>query len=140
MADDSTGTLWLGLREAGIPRFRERAERVMDAGDVLSFSVSPATGIVWGLTPGVIYRMEGNRAVAVQPRVGASYNTQVLVSDKLGANVLHVGAESSIAMVAAFTRSRSLLAAPTISSTITAIIRDHEGSIWLGTWGAGVHG
>ena len=42
----------------------------------------------------MIYRLEPGRAVAVQPRVGASYNTQVLVPDESGRDALHVRARA----------------------------------------------
>jgi len=139
ITEDSARALWLGLREGGIWRLRDRAEKVVDRGEVMDFSVSPATGVAWALTPGEIYRLEPGRAVAVQPRVGASHNTQVLVPDDSGRMLYTSGPELYRDGRRIYTLPVLSRAAPTIPSSITAIMRDHEGSIWLGTWGAGLH-
>jgi signal transduction histidine kinase/ligand-binding sensor domain-containing protein/DNA-binding response OmpR family regulator len=142
MAEDSAGTLWLGVRGptgAGIWRFGNRTEWVARTGDLLAFSVSRATGIAWGVMPNMIYRLEAGRAVEVQPRVGALYHTQVLVQDDSGKMLYTSGTELYRDGRRIYTLPSLPRAGPTSSSSITAIMQDHEGSIWLGTWGNGLH-
>jgi ligand-binding sensor domain-containing protein len=87
----------------------------------------------------MVYRIEADRVTAVQPRAGQLYHPQVMVADQAGSMLYTSGPELYRDGQRIFRLpSPEPLQSP-VASSITAVTQDHEGSIWLGTYAAGLH-
>ena len=139
LEEDLSGSLWVGLNPDGIWRFDDHPEWVVRAASVLRLKRLPRSGEVWAATPDMVYRLESGRATAMQRRVGSHYHTDVLVPDDAGAMLYTSGPKLYRDGRLIHTLPVDSIIQPDIPSSITGIARDHEGSIWLGTWGAGLH-
>ena len=139
LEEDLTGSLWVGLNRDGIWRFDDHPEWVVHTGEVLRLKTLPRSGEVWAAMPDMVYRLDSGRVTGRQRRVGSHYHTDVLVPDDAGAMLYTSGPELYRDGRLIHTLPVDSIIRADIPSSITGIVLDHEGSIWLGTWGAGLH-
>jgi signal transduction histidine kinase/ligand-binding sensor domain-containing protein/DNA-binding response OmpR family regulator len=142
LLEDKSGRLWIGSSR-GLWRWRDSLERVVPGSDE-AFGVlyaAPTAHEVWAGTPTRVYRIDSS-GVARVLRVGttdASFSHNVLFPDRSG-HVLFfdgrplAGDSGEVAGAEAYA---DVLA--TVDGQISGAVFDHEGSLWIGTYYAGLH-
>ncbi len=141
--EDPTGALWIG-NPAGMFRYLDgRLERIawpvgVSWAPVSQFLASPATGTLWiDAGPGV-YRVEDGQPIRVAEKRGSAAGGSTLLADPAG----HVWFAAGADIFRDGQHVSSLSSSPDDQipvSEIQALLRDHEGSLWLGTSASGLH-
>ena len=136
---DAQGSLWAGANN-GIWRYRESLEHIGSTRQVLGFRASPATGEMWIVTQSETLRYDGRELVTVLERSIDPFVAERLVPDRAGrihytsGPELHREGQHIYTLpFSSVSRGQSQL------ETVTSMVLDHEGSLWLGTVGAGLH-
>lgn len=136
---DPEGALWIGTDD-GIWRYRDSLRAIGSSRQVLGFHSSLATDETWILTQSATFRFDGERRVTVLTRAVDPFPAERLVPD-LDGRMLHTsGPELHRDGERVYTLpARSAGASSAQLETITSVVLDHEGSLWLGTAAAGLH-
>lgn len=135
--EDPQGTLWIGTSK-GIWRYGQALERFLPR-EAYGFQTSPRTGELWTVASGEVRRMGAHSLDLVVMSTPGLYRPHRLIADGEGRMLysadaeLHREGERIYALPPNAAGRRGPL------QTITAILPDREGSIWLGTFGAGLH-
>jgi signal transduction histidine kinase/DNA-binding response OmpR family regulator len=136
---DPDGWVWIGTN-GGIWRYRDALESIASSRQVLGFSTSPVTGETWILTQSATLRHNGARIDTVLNRRADPFMAERLIPDAAGRMLHTSGAELHREGSHIHTLPAPLRGAPRSQlENITSVVLDHEGSLWLGTVGAGLH-
>jgi signal transduction histidine kinase/ligand-binding sensor domain-containing protein/DNA-binding response OmpR family regulator len=136
--EDPDGSLWIGT-DAALWRYHDSLERLA-LGDVLRFARTAHADAMWVLMRSRVWRVRGREAVSVLERKETVFHRpHALLADDAGRMLYTSGAELHREGPRIFTLPPDRSGRRTGLQTITAVTRDHEGSLWLGTFGAGLH-
>ncbi len=140
--EDASGTLWIGT-DGGAYQYRDR--RVTATGGVLAgvsvweLATSPSTGALWMLTEVGVFRSEQGRVTRVRGQRQNVIRPRLIRADTAG----HMWYASGTELYRDGQRIYGLGSPgpddPIPITEIRALLRDREGSIWLGTNASGLH-
>jgi ligand-binding sensor domain-containing protein len=133
---DPGGTVWViegnRLWRYGEPAMRGRV------GTARLLINEPSTGDLWIVAGEKVSRLRNDTLALAHLRPMSPHTRDGVVLDDAGAVVFGLGDD----LVRSGTRFASLLPSgvvPTVEHTITAVLRDREGSFWVGTSSYGLH-
>jgi signal transduction histidine kinase/DNA-binding response OmpR family regulator len=135
---DPRGALWVGTNR-GVWRYRDAFERIAASQQVLEFRASPITGDIWILTQTAVLRHDGRRLVHVLDRSPDPFRSGRLVLDQAGRMLYPSGPELHREGRHVYTLPQPYGGERSQSQNVTSALLDHEGSLWLGTVGTGLH-
>lgn len=136
--EDAKETLWVQTHYA-IWRYRDRPRRILEVRGVLGMRAAPQSGDLWVLTNSQVYRVDAQGAAPVLDPGRSVYTPELLVEDEQGRMLYTSGAELHRAGERIYTLPSGGGERSTDMEGITALAFDREGSLWVGTRGAGLH-
>ena len=146
--EDPHGALWIGTNrgvwrwpDAPAPDRASQPVRVLRTEDQRSvaFRASPRTGEVWVQTPSRVYRMGSGVPVVAQTFPGALFGSAVPLPDSAGRMLYAAGPELHREGRRIHTLDSAAARGTAGATWISAALLDREGSLWLGTRGAGLY-
>ena len=146
--EDPRGALWIGTNrgvwrwpDAPAPDRAPEPVRVLRTGDQRSvaFRASPRTGEVWVQTPSRVYRMGSGVPVVAQAFPGTVFGSAIPLPDSAGRMLYAAGPELHREGRRIHTLDSTAVRGTAGATWISAALLDREGSLWLGTRGAGLY-